>query len=29
MAVGKFARYVTMTGALVWAFPGGFKFLGG
>jgi membrane protein YqaA with SNARE-associated domain len=22
MAVGKFARYVTMTGALVWAFPG-------
>lgn len=23
MAIGKFARYVTMTGALVWAFPGG------
>ena len=22
MAVGKFLRYVTMTGALVWAFPG-------
>ena len=22
MAIGKFARYVTMTGALLWAFPG-------
>lgn len=23
MAIGKFARYVLMTGTLVWAFPGG------
>ena len=23
MAIGKFARYFLMTGALVWAFPGG------
>jgi membrane protein YqaA with SNARE-associated domain len=23
MAIGKFARYVTMTGALLWVFPGG------
>ena len=23
MAIGKFARYVLMTGGLVWAFPGG------
>ncbi len=28
MAIGKFARYVTMTAALIWVFPGGFKFLG-
>jgi len=27
MAIGKFLRYFTMTAALVWAFPGGFKFL--
>ena len=26
MAVGKFLRYVLMTGALVWVFPGGFSF---
>ena len=26
MAVGKFARYLTMTSALLWVFPGGFKF---
>lgn len=26
MAVGKFLRYVTMTGALLWAFPGGLRF---
>jgi membrane protein YqaA with SNARE-associated domain len=26
MAIGKFARYVLMTGALVWVFPGGFHF---
>jgi membrane protein YqaA with SNARE-associated domain len=26
MAVGKFARYLTMTVALLWVFPGGFKF---
>ena len=26
MAVGKFARYLTMTGALLWAFPGGLHF---
>jgi len=29
MAIGKFARYVTMTGALVWAFPGSIRFWGG
>jgi membrane protein YqaA with SNARE-associated domain len=23
MAIGKFARYVTMTAALLWVFPGG------
>jgi membrane protein YqaA with SNARE-associated domain len=23
MAIGKFARYVTMTAALLWFFPGG------
>lgn len=23
MAIGKFARYLTMTGALMWVFPGG------
>ena len=27
MAVGKFARYLVMTSALLWVFPGGFKFL--
>jgi membrane protein YqaA with SNARE-associated domain len=26
MAVGKLARYITMTVALLWLFPGGFKF---
>ena len=26
MAIGKFARYVTMTAALLWVFPGGFNF---
>jgi membrane protein YqaA with SNARE-associated domain len=26
MAIGKFCRYVLMTGALVWIFPGGFSF---
>ncbi len=26
MAVGKFARYLVMTSALLWVFPGGFKF---
>jgi len=26
MAIGKFCRYVMMTGALVWVFPGGFSF---
>ncbi len=26
MAIGKFARYVLMTGGLVWAFPGGWPF---
>ena len=26
MAIGKFARYVTMTSLLLWVFPGGFKF---
>ncbi len=26
MAVGKFARYVTMTAALLWVFPGQFSF---
>jgi membrane protein YqaA with SNARE-associated domain len=26
MAIGKFARYVVMTTALLWVFPGGFKF---
>jgi membrane protein YqaA with SNARE-associated domain len=26
MAIGKFCRYVLMTGALVWVFPGGFSF---
>ena len=26
MAIGKFARYVTMTTLLLWVFPGGFKF---
>ena len=26
MAVGKFARYVTMTALLLWVFPGGFTF---
>ena len=26
MAMGKFARYVTMTVLLLWVFPGGFKF---
>ncbi len=25
MAIGKFARYVVMTSALLWVFPGGFK----
>ncbi|HEX6708176.1 MAG TPA: YqaA family protein [Albitalea sp.] len=25
MAIGKFARYVTMTAALLWAFPGGLR----
>lgn len=28
MAIGKFARYVTMTVALLWLFPGAFKFAG-
>ena len=26
MAIGKLARYITMTAALLWLFPGGFKF---
>ncbi len=26
MAIGKFARYVTMTAVLLWLFPGGFSF---
>ena len=26
MAIGKFARYVLMTGSLIWAFPGGWSF---
>ena len=26
MAMGKFGRYVAMTGALVWVFPGGLHF---
>jgi len=26
MGIGKLARYVTMTTALLWVFPGGFKF---
>ena len=26
MTVGKLARYITMTAALLWLFPGGFKF---
>ena len=26
MAIGKFARYVVMTSALLWVFPGGFRF---
>ena len=26
MAIGKFVRYVVMTSALLWVFPGGFKF---
>jgi membrane protein YqaA with SNARE-associated domain len=26
MAIGKLARYITMTVALLWLFPGGFKF---
>ena len=26
MAIGKFARYVMMTSALLWVFPGGFKY---
>lgn len=26
MAIGKFARYVTMTAVLFWLFPGGFSF---
>ena len=26
MAIGKFLRYVLMTSALVWVFPGGFSF---
>ena len=26
MAIGKFLRYVLMTGALIWVFPGGFSF---
>lgn len=26
MAIGKLARYLTMTAALLWVFPGGFKF---
>jgi membrane protein YqaA with SNARE-associated domain len=26
MAIGKLARYLTMTVALLWLFPGGFKF---
>ena len=26
MAIGKFARYVTMTAVLLWFFPGGFTF---
>jgi membrane protein YqaA with SNARE-associated domain len=29
MLVGKFARYITMTGALMWVFPGGVPGLGG
>ncbi len=28
MAIGKFARYVLMTGTLVWAFPGGWPWGG-
>jgi membrane protein YqaA with SNARE-associated domain len=24
MAIGKFCRYLLLTGGLVWAFPGGF-----
>ncbi len=26
MAIGKFARYLTMTGGLLWVFPGGLSF---
>ncbi|MBA4261863.1 MAG: hypothetical protein C0443_07555 [Comamonadaceae bacterium] len=26
IALGKFARYVTLTGALIWVFPGGLPF---
>ena len=26
MAIGKFARYLTMTAALLWVFPGGLPF---
>jgi membrane protein YqaA with SNARE-associated domain len=26
MAIGKFARYLVMTAALVWVFPGGLPF---
>jgi membrane protein YqaA with SNARE-associated domain len=26
MAVGKFARYIALTGALIWVFPGGLPF---
>jgi membrane protein YqaA with SNARE-associated domain len=29
MLVGKFARYLTMTGALLWVFPGGIPWFGG
>jgi membrane protein YqaA with SNARE-associated domain len=25
MAIGKFARYLTLTGALMWVFPGRFS----
>lgn len=26
MAIGKFARYIALTGALIWVFPGGLPF---